>query len=232
MHISKIKPVTLTPVKLVDNIAPAFTVVKLLNDYPQKYFAQLICRRFLMYCGYCGSNKTALTSQKQISDALFDLMEGKSYTQISISEVCKKAGVSRQTFYSLFKSKDNVVTYILQEDYCCDLSAQSSRPSQTDSLLPSLCREYSSYIVRHGDFIRILVRNDLSYLLYDNLYNSIYSCSCFLTATHPSLRSYAADFVAAGFTSIAKSYILQGRTASASDLYQISLALFEGSLLR
>lgn len=190
-----------------------------------------------MYCGYCGSNKTALTSQKQISDSLFALMECKDYTQISISELCKKAGVSRQTFYSLFKSKDNVVTYILQEDYCCDISAdrmssQLPHSSDSGSLLSSLCREYSSYIVKHGDFIRILVNNDLSYLLYDNLYNSIYGCTCFLTATEPSLRSYAADFVAAGFTSIAKSYVQQGRMASASDLYRISLSLFEGSLLR
>lgn len=42
IHISKIKPITLTPVKLAINIAPAFTVVKLLKDYSQKYFAQSI----------------------------------------------------------------------------------------------------------------------------------------------------------------------------------------------
>ena len=67
---------------------------------------------------YEGCNKTALTSQSAIADALLNLMEEKPYTRISVSEICKSAGVSRQTFYTLFASKDNVIAYELERKYC------------------------------------------------------------------------------------------------------------------
>ena len=67
---------------------------------------------------YEGCNKTALTSQSAIADALLSLMEEKPYTRISVSEICKSAGVSRQTFYTLFESKDNVIAFELERKYC------------------------------------------------------------------------------------------------------------------
>ena len=57
---------------------------------------------------YCGCNPTALSSQTQISEALTRLLAEKSYTKITVSELCRASGVSRQTFYSLFSSMENV----------------------------------------------------------------------------------------------------------------------------
>ena len=60
---------------------------------------------------YEGCNKTAVSSQLAIADALLSLMREKPYAKISVSELCKRAQVSRQTFYTLFESKDNVISY-------------------------------------------------------------------------------------------------------------------------
>lgn len=46
---------------------------------------------------------------KSIQDALAYLLEKKDFDQISIIELCKKAGVSRTSFYSHFKGKKDVV---------------------------------------------------------------------------------------------------------------------------
>ena len=54
---------------------------------------------------YCGSNKTALQSQRLIAEAMMELIREKAYSQITISELCKTAGISRQTFYTLFTSR-------------------------------------------------------------------------------------------------------------------------------
>ena len=67
---------------------------------------------------YCGSNKTAMASQRQIAEAMMRLIQEKPYAQITISELCKSAGISRQTFYTLFSSRENVVTFTLQAQYC------------------------------------------------------------------------------------------------------------------
>ena len=65
---------------------------------------------------YAGDNKTALYSQRLIADAMLTLLREKSYGEISVSDLCKTAGVSRQTFYSLFGSKDNVILFTLQNN--------------------------------------------------------------------------------------------------------------------
>ena len=55
---------------------------------------------------YCGTNPTALLNQRQLAKALFQLMETKPFSAISVSELCREASISRQTFYSLFDSKE------------------------------------------------------------------------------------------------------------------------------
>ena len=67
---------------------------------------------------YKGTNKTALFSQKLIGDAMLRLLENTPFAEISVSDLCKEADVSRQTFYSLFGSKENVIAYTIQNSCC------------------------------------------------------------------------------------------------------------------
>ena len=74
---------------------------------------------------YKGSNKSALLSQKLISEALLRLLESMPFNDISVSDLCREAQVSRQTFYSLFGTKENVVIYELSHN-CCYLPDKDS----------------------------------------------------------------------------------------------------------
>lgn len=176
---------------------------------------------------YCGNNKTARASQKNICSALLLLLEEKPFSQISVSELCKQAGISRQTFYSLFKSKDRVITYIFQEDYCY---SPQDHDGEGDWGLKKLCLDYSNYIIRQADFIRMLVENNITYLMYDGLVESFSCCSCFLPHISGDARSYAASFYAGSMTGIARTYIEQGETLSQKELEAVTLALFENNL--
>lgn len=44
-----------------------------------------------------------------ITNALFLLMKEKPYEKITVSELCKRAGVSRMAYYGNFTSKDDVI---------------------------------------------------------------------------------------------------------------------------
>ena len=46
---------------------------------------------------------------KSIEDALAYLLENKEFEDISITELCRKAGVSRTAFYSHFHNKEDVI---------------------------------------------------------------------------------------------------------------------------
>lgn len=177
---------------------------------------------------YCGSNKTALASQKQIADVFIDLLRHRDYPSISISSICKEAGVSRQTFYSIFESKENIIVYELNERHlfrpgesCCEEAIS----------LEELCREYSSYIVDKQEFLSLLVRNDVIYLMHDCLYNSFMTCSQFNPGKPDPSRAFAAEFFAGGLTGIAKTYVQQGGGMTAEQLDEMIYRLFSGQMM-
>lgn len=173
---------------------------------------------------YCGTNPTALLNQRQLAEALFQLMKQKPFSAISVSELCREAAISRQTFYSLFDSKESVVTYTLTERYCYS-------PETEGHSLRQMCAEYGDYLRSHVDFLRTLVDNDIIYLLYNSLYDTLLSCGCFLTNMSDEIRAYAADFMAGGFTSIARTYLRTGAQTDPQLLEELIVGLFNGSLL-
>ena len=180
---------------------------------------------------YCGSNKTALQSQQQIAGAMMALIREKPYTQISISELCKTAGISRQTFYSLFTSRENVIVFTLQTR-CCggpDIAPPPDGRGEK-SALRRLCRAFSEYLLQNRDLIRLLVDNQIEYLLYDSFFSVMDNCACFLPDVDPCVRSYAAGFYAGGIAFFARRYARQGCTGTAAELEELLMTLLSGKL--
>ncbi len=66
---------------------------------------------------YMGKHKTAVKSQKVIAEAFFNILQERSYYDISVKEICTKAGISRQTFYSLYGTKEDVIRFYLAETF-------------------------------------------------------------------------------------------------------------------
>ena len=187
---------------------------------------------------YCGTNKTALASQDQIASTLLALMKEKPFDEISVSELCRCAGISRQTFYSLYQSKENVVIRILQ-NYYCYMPAEHLPENEHDPGDQSLnscrmevfCRDYCRYLTDHADFIHLLVENNITHLLYDSIYESMHECGCLLGKLEAEQRSYSAGFIASGFVGIAKVYVERNCEDGADELADTLISLFSGSLL-
>ncbi len=174
---------------------------------------------------YCGNNKTALSSQRQIADALLALLEEMPYGEISISTICRRAAVSRQTFYSLFQSKDNVITFTLRNG-CCYSACQPQ--DCRESSFREICGGFDRYIIQHADVLDVLARHDLMPLLRSVLREDFSQCLSQSGSYAPSLRPYVIDFLAAGITSIAETYIRTGKQADPEALESIIYLLMRG----
>ena len=179
---------------------------------------------------YEGCNKTALTSQSAIAEALLDLLKEKPYSRISVSEICKCAGISRQTFYSLFESKDNVISYELERKYC--FRPEEHECCRTSMSLEDICHAYSLYITERQDILDVLVRNDILYLMQDSLYRTFVDTDCCFCDHSGDDRVYAASFLASGLTGIARNYVMQGRMSSSEYLENLLYSLFSGAFFR
>ncbi|MCL2128799.1 MAG: TetR/AcrR family transcriptional regulator [Treponema sp.] len=55
-------------------------------------------------------NRQVLRTRSWIFEALMLLLNEKPYSKISVSDITKKAGIARQTFYRNYNSKDDIVS--------------------------------------------------------------------------------------------------------------------------
>lgn len=207
---------------------------------------------------YQGCNKTALCSQKTIAEGFYELLKEKEYSKITASEICKKSGVSRQTFYSLFSSKENIVAFILSKEYSFNPNEECKCTGHPT--LSELSRGFSSFIVQKGDFIDLLEKNNIIYLMQETLYEGFSCCGGYgadgagpvdaggadvaepvdagsaggaepVDAGAQSCKlppDLAIDFVASGLTTIAKHYVKNRAQISCDELEKMIYMLFSG----
>jgi len=64
-----------------------------------------------------------------IIEALIQYAHAGKYDDVSISQLCQKAGVTRPTFYRYFKNKDDVIRLRIHEQYQALLSTLSNTPA-------------------------------------------------------------------------------------------------------
>lgn len=62
-------------------------------------------------------NMKSVRTQRQIEQSLFSLLPKKSYAEISIAEITRKADVSRTSFYRNYENKDSVLVQFLANQY-------------------------------------------------------------------------------------------------------------------
>ena len=114
---------------------------------------------------YTGNNPTAIRSKEWFIHALLELLEEKSYDKINIKELCQKADLSRQTFYQLFDSKEEVMRCFIRKQFQPMMHPESSYT--TNSLTKSL----ALYFSQNRYFIQMIYKNHLIHLFGDELSN-------------------------------------------------------------
>lgn len=200
-------------------VAPTLTFVKALH--------RLFTKRDRIM--YEGENKTAQQSQQRIAEAMLELLREQPFSGLSVSVLCKKASVSRQTFYSLFGTREQVLVFALQTG--CRYEPGPERTGCRSACFRDFCRGYSRYIVDHRETLELLARNDLMYTLYEMQYRSLLDCPHFMRELESDERQYLVDFIASGMTSIAKTFVRTGGIADTDTLERIMHRLFGGGFL-
>ena len=174
---------------------------------------------------YCGKNKTACASRRQTADAFLVLLREEPYARISVTQLCQAAGISRQTFYNLFQSKENVLIYTLEEGCCY---SHPEMQADADGMLRDLAEGFSHYIISHTDVLRTLVENDMTHIIRDMLYNGFSENACMMARYGKEAGDYAASFTAGGLAGIAESYVRGGCTDDQKSLERIIYLLLAG----
>lgn len=115
---------------------------------------------------YKGNNPTAIRSKEWILDAFYELLKTTNYENITVKEICKKADLSRQTFYQLFDSKEELITLKCEEffeGYKHEIERRNVLPQDLEQIV----HIFYEYVKEKEAFIRILIDNKFSYVISD-----------------------------------------------------------------
>ncbi len=108
-------------------------------------------------------SQRVLSTKRLLKDALLNLMEEKSINQITVAELCRKAGINRNTFYSHYASPEELL-FEVEQNYSDKLFQIIEKTiPQNDYYLVLL--ETLEAIAEEPDATRILVQstNDSTY---------------------------------------------------------------------
>ena len=175
---------------------------------------------------YNGTNRTAQKSQENIVRALVGLLRNEPYSSISISAICKEAGVSRQTFYSLFESKENIILYELSKKHCFHPGSSCEKNRVT---LKDICDEYAAYIIDKEEILALLADNNIIYLMHDSLFSSFNSCTCCSMGRDEAEHQFVSEYFASSLSGIAQVYVRMHERPSEGELSDIIYYLMSGA---
>ena len=115
---------------------------------------------------YQGKNSTALQSQQWLGESLVRLMAQKPYTAITIGAICKEADLSRQTFYNVFESKEDVLRFCLRKQY----EKQFQRFINQDVItVGEIVSAFAVVVAENQDLLRRMIENQLDGILTDEI---------------------------------------------------------------
>ncbi len=99
--------------------------------------------------------------QKEIENALLDLMSKKTYNEISITELCEKLSMPRKTYYRYFDSKDDTL-YALIEHTMTEYQDFAAAPSKDGiRTLMGEIENYYRFWICHKPLLDALYRNNM-----------------------------------------------------------------------
>lgn len=96
-------------------------------------------------------------------ESILWIVNKKEYAAINVKDICQKADLSRQTFYQIFDSKDEVICYCIQQRFL----TLHHLPDSLD--LEYLASHFAQHIEQNRDFIKLLGKRNLGHFLTKEL---------------------------------------------------------------
>ena len=163
------------------------------------------------------SHPSALQSQKWIFAAFTDVLASIPYGEISVSMLCRRAGIDRRTFYRYFDNKEDVLRAYLDTTY--NEYADEIRAMDSTDKTAYVERFFSFWNEEHVGIINALRRDGLLHLAFasDNRYfmevEDILDEKLGRTADR-----YARLFCAGGLISVLLAWVAGGRVEPPEEM--------------
>ncbi len=174
-------------------------------------------------------NPMAVRSKNAISSSLLKLMMYRPFEEISISDITARAGLSRQTFYTNFQKKEDVLNYLLHGLFQRYLGALTSQTLEPENLLV----DYFMFWGDSRDFLALLFTQDMGFL-FQNRNRSFFvedtDCLDFMFTAAPWQLPYIKASIAGITYELLLMWITKDQGLAVDVLNTLALNLLGGSI--
>lgn len=108
-------------------------------------------------------NPMSVRSKNALSQSLLKLMMESDFDNISISDITDHAGLSRQTFYTNFSKKEDIINYLISGLF----AKYRSRISTEAGLSDTFIIDYFIFWDDNKSFLSLLFRQNMGYLFQE-----------------------------------------------------------------
>ncbi len=165
---------------------------------------------------YKGKNPKALLSISLITEAFIREMHHKKYEEINIKDLCKEADVSRQTFYNIFRTKEDVLRKCIDNIFDTILNQRSDTVDAIESI-----HIFVKTFYENRDFMDLLIRNHLEKILTEEFVYAISGLSKRVENSQIEHLDYQLAFYAGGLTQILIHWMKDEERVSSDELIDI-----------
>lgn len=144
-------------------------------------------------------------TEKRIKDSFIDLLSVKELDMISVSDICKKSGLSRPTFYSHYDDINDLV-YQMEREKAKQI--EKLLISSECSLLDKLTK-YFEFLEENSTFYKAYFLTESNALLVAELMNA-YKSKLSWEKAESSVNYYHMIFFKAGIRAVASNWLRNG----------------------
>lgn len=117
------------------------------------------------------TNPTALRSRSALAKAFVRLLLERPLKDITIEDITSSAGLSRQTFYTNFIQKEDILEHSLNELFLMFTRELQNLPEAFPKTIEEMLAAYFQFWSGHKKFLSVLFNNQLSHIFaLDNAY--------------------------------------------------------------
>lgn len=179
---------------------------------------------------YTGKNPSALRSRAEIVQAFLGLIHTTTFEKLQIKQLMDATGLTRQTFYQIFKNKEEILEYYLDTLFAEFVSHAEKREITT---LCDAAEFFFAFFSEYREPLGVILRNGKSCVVQrkcrEYLYNSHYLHYALKGADTPEQVEYATTFLVSGMVAMLEQWLRTGSQVPSGELARL-ICRITGSL--
>ena len=169
---------------------------------------------------YQGNNPCAIRSRCEIVKAFMSLLSEKDFDDIGIKEIMAQASLSRQTFYQIFDSKEEILQFYLDSIFS-DFMEELKKNDV--ACLCDTAKVFFSFFENYRECLSLIIKKGKSAVILEKCREYLYKYNESKTIlpgiSDSTEREYALTFVVSGMVAMLENWLnKEEQTLSSSQM--------------